>query len=67
MAKVDVSIELNFTESFDFEDLKAAVASALGDAISRGELDLQGGDNSSTPGCIIECLTVGHVCAVWRD
>lgn len=64
MALVAVTALLEYSDSFDSEDLKALFSKVLHEAKAQGLLNLAASEND---GVSVECIRVGRICPEWLD
>ncbi len=67
MVRARVCLDLDYTESFDYEDLREIFHRVLDDALAQKRLDMRGEDNAETPATRIECIRIVRVCPDWVD
>lgn len=64
MAIAEVTVRLEYPETFDFEDLRAMFHALLDEAKAQGNLDLSASDSET--GEAIRCTSVGQIWPDWR-
>jgi hypothetical protein len=63
MATAEISLHLEYADTFEVENLLVAVKKVLGHAKDKGALNLSGAENSDSQGVEIKCTGIGRIWA----
>lgn len=65
MPFADITVRLEFPETFDAEDLNPLIGKIIHDAHKNGALDLPSGENPRS--AVIQCASVSRIDSNWLD